>query len=440
MRIEQYFLMTDYSLWEVILNGDSPPPTRIVDGVVQIVAPTTSEQRLATKNELKARGTLWMELPDKHQLKFNIHKDAKSIMEAIEKRFRVNAAPSVSTAGPKAKVFTLPNVNSLSDAVIYPFFASQSNSHQLDNEDLKQIDLDDLEEIDLKRGHFTGNADHQGTPGTKKLLEELSQWSQMFNSQEFDYEELHSQESDDRVTENQKNDRYKIGEGYHVVPPLYTRNFLPPKPDLVFTDDTNASESIANVINVESSEHKTSKDKSKTHRPDAPIIEDWISDSKDETEIESVPKQREPSFVKSPEHVKPSRESVKKVEHDKQAENLRTNNQKSRGNKTNWNNKACFVCRSFNLLIKDCDYYEKQMVQKLVWNSVMRVNHQNSVMMTHPHSKKNVVPTLVLTRSRLVSLNAARPVSTTVTHSTVNCTKTVKNVFNKAHSLVKRCQ
>nr|GFD26837.1 hypothetical protein [Tanacetum cinerariifolium] len=31
MRIEQYFLMTDYSLWEVILNGDSPVPTRIVE-------------------------------------------------------------------------------------------------------------------------------------------------------------------------------------------------------------------------------------------------------------------------------------------------------------------------------------------------------------------------------------------------------------------------
>nr|GFA68988.1 putative reverse transcriptase domain-containing protein [Tanacetum cinerariifolium] len=43
--------------------------------------------RLARKNELKARGTLLMALSDKHQLKFNIHKDAKTLMEAIEKRF-----------------------------------------------------------------------------------------------------------------------------------------------------------------------------------------------------------------------------------------------------------------------------------------------------------------------------------------------------------------
>nr|GFD08302.1 hypothetical protein [Tanacetum cinerariifolium] len=83
MRIEQYFLMTDYSLWEVILNGDSPVPTRIVEGVVQLVAPTTDEHKLARKNELKARGILLMALPDKHQLKFNSHKDAKTLMEAI---------------------------------------------------------------------------------------------------------------------------------------------------------------------------------------------------------------------------------------------------------------------------------------------------------------------------------------------------------------------
>nr|GEW05399.1 hypothetical protein [Tanacetum cinerariifolium]GEW58367.1 hypothetical protein [Tanacetum cinerariifolium] len=102
MMIEQYFLMTDYSLWEVILNGDSPALTRVVDGVLQPVAPTTAEQRLAKKNELKARGTLLVSLPDKHQLKFNSYKDAKTLMEAIEKRFgdyeaEVKSSSSAST-------------------------------------------------------------------------------------------------------------------------------------------------------------------------------------------------------------------------------------------------------------------------------------------------------------------------------------------------------
>nr|GFA80589.1 hypothetical protein [Tanacetum cinerariifolium] len=44
-------------LSEVILNRDSPVPTRVVEGVLQPVAPTTAKQMLAQKNELKARGT-----------------------------------------------------------------------------------------------------------------------------------------------------------------------------------------------------------------------------------------------------------------------------------------------------------------------------------------------------------------------------------------------
>nr|GFA63771.1 hypothetical protein [Tanacetum cinerariifolium] len=217
MRIEQYFLMTDYSLWE----------------------------RLARKNDLKARGTLLMALPDKHQLKFNTHKDAKTLMEVIEKRFGGNMkakkvkktllkqqyenftgsssesldqihdrlqklisqleilrvslsqedinlkflrslptewmthtliwrnktdleeqslddlfnSVKIYEVECKKPVSALPNVDTLCNVVIYSFFASQSNITQLDNDDLKQIDTDDLEEMDLKwqmsmKGHF----------------------------------------------------------------------------------------------------------------------------------------------------------------------------------------------------------------------------------------------------------------------------------------------
>ncbi|GJU79955.1 hypothetical protein Tco_1282320 [Tanacetum coccineum] len=55
MRIEQYFLMTDYALSKVILNGDSPPPKRTVNGVEKTYPLTTAEEKLARKNELKAR-------------------------------------------------------------------------------------------------------------------------------------------------------------------------------------------------------------------------------------------------------------------------------------------------------------------------------------------------------------------------------------------------
>nr|GEV61056.1 hypothetical protein [Tanacetum cinerariifolium] len=62
----------------------------------------------------------------------------------------VSAAVNVSAVSIKLSASTLPNVDSLSNVVIYSFFASQSSSPQLDNEDLKQIDVDDLEEMDLK--------------------------------------------------------------------------------------------------------------------------------------------------------------------------------------------------------------------------------------------------------------------------------------------------
>ncbi|GKA28296.1 hypothetical protein Tco_0714464 [Tanacetum coccineum] len=71
---------------EVIVNGDSPPLKRTVDGVEQTYPPTTVVEKLARKNKLKARGTLLMALPNEHQLKFNTYKCAKTLMEDIEKR------------------------------------------------------------------------------------------------------------------------------------------------------------------------------------------------------------------------------------------------------------------------------------------------------------------------------------------------------------------
>nr|GEX93927.1 ribonuclease H-like domain-containing protein [Tanacetum cinerariifolium] len=479
MRIEQFFLMTDYALWEVILNGDSPTPTRVVDGVVQAVAATTAEQKLAKKNELKVSETLLMALPDKHQLNFNIHKDVKSLMEAIEKRFDgnketkkvqktllkqqyenfISVVPSVFAASTKPPVSALPNVDNLSDAVIYSFFASQSTSPQLDNDDLKQIDANDLKEMDLKwhmamltmrakrflqrtgrnlgangttyiwfdmskvecynfhrRGYFarecrsprdTRNKDTQRRsvpvetstsnalvsqcdgvssydwsfqadkePTNYALMAFTSSSSSSFDNEvaphfkacskayatlqlhydkltvdfrkpQFDVlsyksglesvearlvvyqhnenvfeedikllkldvmlrdnalvklrknfkkaeKERDDSESDVSVPTSLVHDRYKSGKGYHVVPPPYTGTFMPPKPGLVFHDALTASETILNVFNVEPSTPKPSKDLSQLNRPSAPIIEDWVSDSKDKSEDGPIPTQKAP--------------------------------------------------------------------------------------------------------------------------------------------------
>ncbi|GJW30122.1 hypothetical protein Tco_0046997 [Tanacetum coccineum] len=89
MMIEQYFLMTDYSLWEVIKNGNKVLK-RIVRETKQEYEPTTAKEKQDRRNEIKARGTLLMAFPNKDQLKFHSYKDAKLHMEAIEKKYGGN--------------------------------------------------------------------------------------------------------------------------------------------------------------------------------------------------------------------------------------------------------------------------------------------------------------------------------------------------------------
>ncbi|GJS12595.1 hypothetical protein Tco_0407067 [Tanacetum coccineum] len=45
MRIEQYILMTDYALWEVIKNGATLPKTQVVEGVTTVMPITSAEDK-----------------------------------------------------------------------------------------------------------------------------------------------------------------------------------------------------------------------------------------------------------------------------------------------------------------------------------------------------------------------------------------------------------
>nr|GEU96439.1 retrovirus-related Pol polyprotein from transposon TNT 1-94 [Tanacetum cinerariifolium] len=80
IKMEQYIQMVDYSLWQVIENGNKSPVTTIVEGVETTIAPATVEEKAQRRLELKARSTLLMGIPNEHQLKFNPIKDAKSLL------------------------------------------------------------------------------------------------------------------------------------------------------------------------------------------------------------------------------------------------------------------------------------------------------------------------------------------------------------------------
>ncbi|GJR68790.1 putative ribonuclease H-like domain-containing protein [Tanacetum coccineum] len=84
--------MIDYSLWEVIENGATLPKTQLVEGVMTVMPITSAEDKAQRRLEVKARSTLMMGIPNEHQLKFNSIKDAKLLLEAIEKRFGRNEA------------------------------------------------------------------------------------------------------------------------------------------------------------------------------------------------------------------------------------------------------------------------------------------------------------------------------------------------------------
>ncbi|GKC23184.1 hypothetical protein Tco_1025334 [Tanacetum coccineum] len=87
MMMEQYLQCIDYTLWEIIENGNAPIVTKTVDDKETVIPPTSVEEKKQRRVELKARSTLLMALPNEHQLKFNLYKDAKTLNQAIENRF-----------------------------------------------------------------------------------------------------------------------------------------------------------------------------------------------------------------------------------------------------------------------------------------------------------------------------------------------------------------
>nr|GEV89916.1 ribonuclease H-like domain-containing protein [Tanacetum cinerariifolium] len=79
-------------------------------------------------------------------------------------------------------------------------------------------------------------------------------------------------------------------ENYNVVPPPYTRNFMPPKSNLSFTGlDEFANKPVVENSKAESSQEKPKEVKKNT---DALIIKEWVSNDEDEEMIQSKSKQK----------------------------------------------------------------------------------------------------------------------------------------------------
>ncbi|GJS02301.1 ribonuclease H-like domain-containing protein [Tanacetum coccineum] len=155
IRIKQYFQIQDYALWEVIENGNSWVPIPVTapesgpSTALKMTVPSTTEEKMCKKNDVKARSLLLMALPNEHQLTFNQYADAQSITSSTNSINTGNTG--VSTGNSKVNTASAEtSTASFSDATAYAFLSSQPQGSQLVHEDLEQIHDDDLEEMDLK--------------------------------------------------------------------------------------------------------------------------------------------------------------------------------------------------------------------------------------------------------------------------------------------------
>nr|GEY12442.1 hypothetical protein [Tanacetum cinerariifolium] len=182
----------------------------------------------------------------------------------------------------------------------------------------------------------------------------------VFTHAMFDCDNYYSSDSDnDSWPPSNLYDRFVPSGGYHPVLPLMSGTFIPPKPDLVFhTPPSDENEHL--VFNVQLSLTKPEQDL--PFRPSAPIIEDWVFDSK-EDDMPQFPKDV-PSFAQSPELVKSLRHSgliSPPLMPVAPPVPLRTHSPSKGLRRTK---KTCFVCNSKTHLIKDCDFHARKLAQK----------------------------------------------------------------------------
>ncbi|GJQ96726.1 putative ribonuclease H-like domain-containing protein [Tanacetum coccineum] len=272
-----------------------------------------------------------------------------------------------------------------------------------------------------------------------QLNENDSSSSELFNSV-FD---SRSSNGDD----NQTNDRFKKDNGYHVVPPPLTRNYMPPLDDLSFAglNDSvyrpTANKTSASVSEVEASTSQTSNTSVEMPRvefvrPSGVIIEDWVSDDEDIFQSNDLITTQNPNVDR--------RDWIGKM-----TQKLRLGFGSTK--------KACFVCGSYSHLIKECDFHEKKMAKKSilknmgkntrqresrpVWNSAQRINHQNKFVPSAVLTRFGKIPVNAVKQSSLratASTSTFRPVKTATHTNRVNVSKLRTNAFYKSHSPIRR--
>ncbi|GJU57366.1 putative ribonuclease H-like domain-containing protein [Tanacetum coccineum] len=269
---------------------------------------------------------------------------------------------------------------------------------------VKDISIKDLKNYQISAKYKTGL-------GYDSQMNEIELNNIHMNESEVVHSMFNSRESD--VDDNSVNDKLNTSNGFHAVPPPYIRNYMPLRPDLSFA---GLDESVFQSTDTDSDNDSVLRPKSDQTKPKFTKI----------------------NFVKSGENVK----SVNKENTHRQVEYLRKS-QSPRSNRRNWNGmmtqklensfefikKACFVCGSFNHLIKDCDFHDNKMVENPVLNNKGRV--------TAVATKSEQVPVNAAKQSSpraAASISTARPVNIAAPKPKVNDALPTTYSYFQAHS------
>nr|GEU37333.1 retrovirus-related Pol polyprotein from transposon TNT 1-94 [Tanacetum cinerariifolium] len=307
---------------KVIENDNSLPKTHTVKGVKTVMPITSAEDMAKRRLEVKARSTLMMGIPNENQLKFNSIKDAKLLVEAIEKSIddlynnlkvykpKVKGVSSSSTNTQNMAFVSSSsnnNTNSSNEAVNTAFgvttIGTQSSTC---NEDLEQIYLDDLEKIDLKwqMAMLTMRAKRFLKKTGRKLNLNRNE-TVAFDKTKVECYNCHKRGHFTRECRASRAQDNKNKESTRRNVPIETTNSLalvscdgvggydwsdqakegPNYALMIYSTSSSDSEEFISKLAVETLNTKTSEEVPKVVKNDngVPIIEDWKLDDEDES-------------------------------------------------------------------------------------------------------------------------------------------------------------
>ncbi|GJU65792.1 hypothetical protein Tco_1247627 [Tanacetum coccineum] len=342
MRIEQYLQCIDYTLWEIVENGNAPIVTKTIDGKETVISPISVEEKAQRKAELKARSTLLMTLLMSDQyirvgFEWNIDmltmRGKKIYDELLEGAgYGLQRRKELGLTWSKVEVFNCHNDSRTREPAIDNCRLTKEEECVKDlKEQNKQLVKDlrtarisavsyktGLESIEARLLVFNKNESvlyrrmivntlkreiYLRDLDIKELKRKLDLATKEKDEVQLTVQNFeNSSKSLSELLDRQIMDKCKTGLGYNVVPPPYTRNFMPPKSDLVYPsldDFVDVNESVSEPI-FEKPTIETNEPKTVRKENGAPIIEEWVSDSDKENvhKVKIVKMFNKPSFAK----------------------------------------------------------------------------------------------------------------------------------------------